>query len=304
MSQLDEREVRELLKDAHFYSLHLNENESYEKLSKECIDKANLIASKNIKEAFVKYSLDTLITFAEVAFKVPDRIDLSEYYLDLFFKMIVSEGHYYIRALLLKATLTSYKAFKNQLKAQMNVDNAKEAIQYVGKALDIIARPENKQKYNFLVYNASLCVYNIIRPFFRTGWKLYFVDILTRVDTLLEEVQEPNIIWRTRFAWVLFNSLYDAGKKPEAFKIFDKLWENLKNKSAQYTKDPIEKKKFEAFQETLFRHRVHFTKENKGGEGALKKDVEALPAEKGFKYLLLLQQMKSGIILEPQVEKE
>jgi len=125
-----------------------------------------------------------------------------------------------------------------------------------------------------LVYNASLCVYNIIRPFFRTGWKLHFVDILTKVDQLLADVQEPNIIWKTRFAWVLFNALYDVGKKPEAFKIFDKLWDDLKAKSALYTQDPIEKKKFEAFQETLFRHKVHFTKENKGGEAGIKKDID------------------------------
>lgn len=38
--------------------------------------------------------------------------------------------------------------------------------------------------------------------------------------------------------------------------------------------------------------------------GNVKKDVESAPAEKGWKYLFLLQSIKSGLIADTQVDTE
>ena len=83
----------------------------------------------------------------------------------------------------------------------------------------------------------------------------------------------------------MFNCKYDADNKQDAYKIFDKLWETAKNK------------KDVTFQETLLRHRIHFSKEYPAALSAIEKEVNNIaicPPEKGLKYLVELQKMKSG----------
>ena len=70
------------------------------------------------------------------------------------------------------------------------IKTLKESLDYVGKALDIIAKPaegkdpkdkdpaSNKTKYGFLIYNASICVYNIIRFMLKANWQKNFTDIV------------------------------------------------------------------------------------------------------------------------------
>lgn len=44
----------------------------------------------------------------------------------------------------------------------------------MNEAIEIISKPENKidgkPKYGFLIYNASICVYEIVRPMLRMNW--------------------------------------------------------------------------------------------------------------------------------------
>jgi tetratricopeptide (TPR) repeat protein len=92
----------------------------------------------------------------------------------------------------------------------------------------------------------------------------------------------------------LFNCLYDADKKPDAAKIFDRLWERSKNKINH------------EFQETLIRHRIIFAKDNPSSKAQIEKDLantELFPSEKGMKFLGDLQMMKSGVIPENTVDK-
>ena len=58
---------------------------------------------------------------------------------------------------------------------------------------------DSKRNYSFLIYNISICVYNIIRPFFRKGWLHHFIGIVEDIDKLLEDVEEPNQDWRARY---------------------------------------------------------------------------------------------------------
>jgi hypothetical protein len=88
---------------------------------------------------------------------------------------------------------------------------------------------------------------------------------------MLEDVDEPDYNWRCRFTWVLFYCLYDNEKKPEAFKLFDKLWETTRKKGDCN------------FQDLLFRLRIHFGKENSGYLNSVKKDADLAPSDKGWK---------------------
>lgn len=153
----------------------------------------------------------------------------------------------------------------------------KESISYVSKALDLIAGPQevvqkgkdpkgsggdtgNKSGYGFLIYNASICLYKITRFMLRQNWQRNFVDIYERIVKLFEDLDEPDHDWKCRLTLILFQCLYDADRKPDAFKIIDSLWEKTKNKPCD-------------FQSQLFRLRVHLSKENPALLAAIKKDT-------------------------------
>lgn len=86
---------------------------------------------------------------------------------------------------------------------------------------------------------------------------------------------------------VLYQCLYDAERKPDAFKILDTLWEKTKNKPCD-------------FQDSLFRLRCYLTKENNALTAVIKKDIEGADPN-GWKILEPLQRMRSGLVPEAQV---
>lgn len=50
------------------------------------------------------------------------------------------------------------------------VERMRKSFQAVERALAIMTRAENKQKYQFLIYNASVATWHLMRPFMRAGW--------------------------------------------------------------------------------------------------------------------------------------
>ena len=116
-----------------------------------------------------------------------------------------------------------------------------------------------KSKYSFLIYNASTTLFRVTRFMLRPGWQRYFTEIYDRVYRNLDELEEPDHNWKCRFCMILYQCLYDADKKPEAFKVLDTLWEKTKSKACE-------------FQDSLFRLRVFLSKENGALLAAIKKD--------------------------------
>lgn len=103
-------------------------------------------------------------------------------------------------------------------------------LNYVRQALNVISTNENKQKYAFLIYNTSQCVYNIVRNMIKFNWVKNFTEFVEKLDKLFDEVDDPDYNWRCRYSWLLFYCLYDQDKKSDAVKVLDKLWENTKKK--------------------------------------------------------------------------
>ena len=292
MSLVDEYNIRKLLSEAHFYAENVKENESYQALCNECIGKVHKTLSENVRSSFINISYETFIMFAETTIQIKGQEHLAKYYLDLFFQRNTSRGQMYIRALLCYARVIAHQGQESKLKAEENITNLQKALAYVTSAIEIIARPENKQKYAFLIYNASVCVYHIIRPMFRPDWQKHFTVIVEKLVKLLEEVDEPDHSWLCRFTWLLFHCVYDSDKKPDALKIFEKLWD-------------LTKKKGDCdFQDNLFRLRIHLGKDSAALVNTVKKEAETAPIEKGWRQLVILQLIRSGLIPEAQVEKE
>lgn len=59
---------------------------------------------------------------------------------------------------------------------------------------------------------------------------------------------------------ILFQCLYDNDKKPDAWKILDLLWDKAKTKNVD-------------FLDSLFRLRVHYSKQNNALTNVIKKDI-------------------------------
>ena len=86
--------------------------------------------------------------------------------------------------------------------------------------------------------------------------------------------------------------MFDAEKKPEALKVLDKLVDLTKKKG------PCN------FMETLFRSRIHYYRDNNGTLGNIKKETETGEDPLALKHLFVIQQIKSGVIPDAQIEKE
>ena len=105
-------------------------------------------------------------------------------------------------------------------------------------------------------------------------------------------MDDSDFDWRCRYLSLLAHCLLEGEKKPEALKILDKLW------------DLTKKKQESSFQELLFRMRINAYRDNSGAQGTLKKEGETAPPKSEFKAMVSLQQIKSGVIPEGQIEKE
>ena len=165
----------------------------------------------------------------------------------------------------MKAKVIAYTAHRKSQKGEDMLASLKESISCISKALDLISPQQegapkgkdpkaaqggestNKSRYAFLIYNASTTLYKVTRFMLRPGWQKCFADIYERVYKLLEEVEEADHNWRCRFTMILYQCLYDAERKPDAFKVLDSLWDKTKNKPCD-------------FQDSLFRLRCFLCK--------------------------------------------
>jgi len=91
-------------------------------------------------------------------------------------------------------------------------------------------KPENKAKYQFVIYNASIKTWHLIRALMRPGWSRHLVEFLEKISNLLEEADDSDFNWRCRYLNALAKAMLDAEKKPEGLKVLDKLNELTKKK--------------------------------------------------------------------------
>lgn len=116
------------------------------------------------------------------------------------------------------------------LKGNNNLDKVNYAFSFVKRAIDIAIKAENKVKYQFVVYNASIKTWHIVRGLMRNGWSRNCVEILEKVSNLLEEADDSDFNWRCRYLNGLCKAFTDADKKPEALKALEKLNDLTKKK--------------------------------------------------------------------------
>jgi len=95
--------------------------------------------------------------------EITNGYKIAEEYINYFFQRNKTVGQIKCRALLVKARIIAHKGRVNNLKGEKVIDNLLNALKYITEVISIISKPENKEKYSFLIYNTTVCVYNILR---------------------------------------------------------------------------------------------------------------------------------------------
>jgi len=140
-----------------------------------------------------------VILFIELAIRSRKKDKQAEEILTFLFNHSNCEDQFYCRALLAQATVEFRKINQKGLKAEENLEQTMKAWEFIEKAMDIITKPENKSRYEFLIYNAAITTYQILRPLNKPIWSKHFVAILEKISNLLEEKEDADFNLRIRF---------------------------------------------------------------------------------------------------------
>ena len=98
----------------------------------------------------------------------------------------------------------------------------KKALHELIIALDVANQPENKARYEFLVFNISVEAWKIIRPFLRTGRAKFFVDEISAISTSLQHLKQVDQDWLITFYGGAAFCLSDKGDGKAASDVLDK----------------------------------------------------------------------------------
>ncbi|XP_071248935.1 cilia- and flagella-associated protein 46 isoform X6 [Salvelinus alpinus] len=132
--------------------------------------------------------------------------DISRDCLMMYFEGKPPANQFLCRAYLCQGQLESPQSFGS-------VEEIEKAVIYFLKAIEI---SKVKPRYHFLVFNASVLYFQMVRPLLRSGPRQHLVPTLTQVVKALEEVGEQDYSWRAQLMLHLVECLVDAGKGKEA----------------------------------------------------------------------------------------
>ena len=290
-----ERQLKNNLNLAKYYYENRNTDITFKDKSIEIIKKCYEPFSNNLVQTLNNHSSDSIVELAEVAFQCGLE-EIAENLVNIYFELDnsvgVNKNNFYIRGLLVKAQVNAEKVRKQNLKAEAAIEVLVESVKSILKGIELIAKPENKEKYFSIVYNASIITTKVLKNYLKTNWGNNFWEILEKISNLLEEGDDMDFNWRIFMLIKLAECYIDADKKAEGTKALDKIGEILKKKGDC------------DFMDELFRIRIHLNRDNAGALGNIKKDGEMNTAYPQFKYVYTIQAIKSNIITDKDIDKE
>lgn len=164
----------------------------------------------------------TLIRCAEAAV---DYHEDARGALAAYFREDPPRDQYYVRALFIQALLRSREALKYNGLIRLTI--TKEAIQFLLQAITIAEEfavmissnpaSNDTSAYGFLIYNASVHHYSIIRSLLlRDGARIHAIPSLTRFIEALQKSDDPDIRWRARYILTLATCHAEIGELDKA----------------------------------------------------------------------------------------
>ncbi|KAM9197443.1 cilia- and flagella-associated protein 46 [Dugong dugon] len=171
----------------------------------ELIKSANL--GKSEFDPSESFSPDLFVLCAEQAFKM-GQPDVSEDCIQMYFKVKGPVTQFLGRAHLCRA----------QLCAPRSSENLEEFNNCVTEYMKTINFAKGEPRYYFLVYNASVLYWRMVRPFLKPGYRHHLIASLSQIVNVLNQTKEEDKEWRAELMLELIECYLDAGKNEEAAK--------------------------------------------------------------------------------------
>uniref|UniRef100_A0A8C5NQQ5 Cilia and flagella associated protein 46 n=1 Tax=Junco hyemalis TaxID=40217 RepID=A0A8C5NQQ5_JUNHY len=105
---------------------------------------------------------------------------------------------------------------QGQLHAPRSTDNLEEFEKFVLFFMKAIDFATHERRYFFLVYNASVLYWQLVRPFLKPGFRYCLIPSLSQIVTALNQIEEQDHEWRAELMINLLECFLDASKLKEA----------------------------------------------------------------------------------------
>ena len=125
-----------------------------------------------------------------------------------------ARDQFYCRALFVHALEEAKES--RRLCGMAAVNQLQNSISFIDRVLDIALLPANEEQYAFLVYNASVHLWNICRPLMRDGARKYYAPPFARIVDGLEQVGELDVKWRVKLIIALATAYIDMPEMSDA----------------------------------------------------------------------------------------
>jgi len=157
----------------------------------------------------------TLVRVAEAAVDYGEDEDALRA-IDAFFREDPPRNQFFIRALFVKGILRGREAVT--LNGFARLVAVREAVAFVLQGLSICEENADPA-YNFLIYNASVHHWAVVRPLLREGSKREAIASFVRITDTLAKVDDPDVRWRARNLMALSTCHAEAGDLDKAVTI-------------------------------------------------------------------------------------
>ena len=179
-------------------------------------------------------SRELLVLAGEAAVHL-EKYDVASSALAAFYDQGSRNDQFLCRAYFLDALIRSNKA-STSFGAQA-LETRKGAIEKVLSAVTVAL--ENKEKYGFVVYNASVHFWNIVRPLMRRDRRRHVVAAFKTILSALDATGEQDVAWKVQLSLQCALCELDAGSSADAIKTIEA---SISAGKAEAAKESIDEK--------------------------------------------------------------
>uniref|UniRef100_A0A8C0FKY2 Uncharacterized protein n=1 Tax=Bubo bubo TaxID=30461 RepID=A0A8C0FKY2_BUBBB len=151
------------------------------------------------------FSTDLYVLCAEQAFQL-GYVEISRDCLQMYF-----EGRFPVNQFLGRAYLC-----QGQLHTPLSTDNLEEFEKFVLFFMKAIDFATHDRRYYFLIYNASVLYWQLVRPYLKPGFCYCLIPSLSQIVKALNQTEEQDNEWRAELMINLLECFLDASKLKEA----------------------------------------------------------------------------------------
>uniref|UniRef100_A0A8C5TUH2 Uncharacterized protein n=1 Tax=Malurus cyaneus samueli TaxID=2593467 RepID=A0A8C5TUH2_9PASS len=169
---------------------------------------------------------DLYVLCAEQALQL-GYLEISSDCLQMYFKGRFPVNQFLGRAYLCQGQLHAPRSTEN-------LDDFEKFVLFFMKAIDFAT---HDRRYFFLIYNASVLYWQLVRPFLKPGFRYCLIPSLSQIVTALNQIEERDNEWRAELMINLLECFLDASQLEEA-KVFSStaavfIKENVPDKYSQ-----------------------------------------------------------------------